>query len=142
MWCPECGSEYVEGITRCAGCDVALVEELDEDAEPEGEDGLSELHQTHSVGELEAIVALLERADIPYLVQAGTAMNVLTRTAGLPMGVAAWEGRLWVDSRQVKEAREKLALALKKLKERASAMTPPAVSPEGAAAPKKDTTDG
>lgn len=141
MWCPECGSEYVEGITRCAGCDVELVEELDEDAEPESEDGLSELHQTHSVGELEAIVALLERADIPYLVQAGTAMNLLTRTAGLPMGVAAWEGRLWVDSRQIKNARERLALAMKKLKERGPA-EPPAVSPEGTAAPEKDKTDG
>lgn len=28
MWCPECRNEYKEGITECADCHVALVEEL------------------------------------------------------------------------------------------------------------------
>ncbi len=28
MWCPECKNEYIEGITRCADCKVALVPEL------------------------------------------------------------------------------------------------------------------
>lgn len=27
-WCPKCKNEYVEGITTCADCDVALVDEL------------------------------------------------------------------------------------------------------------------
>jgi hypothetical protein len=29
MFCPECRDEYRPGFTRCAGCDVELVESLD-----------------------------------------------------------------------------------------------------------------
>ena len=37
MFCPKCGDEYRPGFTRCADCDVDLVEKLPptlEDAEP------------------------------------------------------------------------------------------------------------
>lgn len=34
-WCPKCRNEYVEGITTCADCGIALVDELPELVNPE-----------------------------------------------------------------------------------------------------------
>ncbi|HZN54182.1 MAG TPA: hypothetical protein VFB67_02575 [Candidatus Polarisedimenticolaceae bacterium] len=36
MFCPVCRDEYRRGFTRCATCDVALVESLDAVPEPSG----------------------------------------------------------------------------------------------------------
>ena len=37
-WCPKCGAEYREGFTRCADCDVALVDERPVDIPVEGDE--------------------------------------------------------------------------------------------------------
>ncbi|MEO8276709.1 MAG: hypothetical protein ABI639_10850 [Thermoanaerobaculia bacterium] len=98
MICPNCHAEYRDGFTRCADCEVALVDDLanvpaaasspDEesaeeffasaagrgvaaDGEPGGLAPLAELSNPEILGTL---LEQFEEAQIPYVVQAGTAM--------------------------------------------------------------------
>ena len=34
-WCPKCGAEYRDGFTRCASCDVPLVDRLTDEQSKE-----------------------------------------------------------------------------------------------------------
>jgi hypothetical protein len=69
MFCPECGSEYREGFTACAECEVALVPDLPaEFAEPEP-DGEETLVTVLAAGDLSLLTrarSLLEAEGIPY----------------------------------------------------------------------------
>jgi hypothetical protein len=67
MFCPECKAEYRPGFTRCADCDVELVENLAE-AEPQGRDR-SELQEVWTGNDQQSCVATcltLKDAGIPY----------------------------------------------------------------------------
>lgn len=89
MICPNCHAEYRDGFTTCADCEVALVEDL---ASAEARAALAaaggfaggpeaglpgELQPLAELGSPEMLGTLLEHleeAQIPYLVQAGTAL--------------------------------------------------------------------
>jgi len=73
MFCPECKSEYVEGITVCADCGVPLVAVLPPEPDHSGEKFVRIL-STYNAGDVAIIRSILEGTDIPYYFQ-GKAFN-------------------------------------------------------------------
>ena len=89
MICPSCGSEYREGFTHCADCDVDLVTTLPrENLAPLVLETNSEL-----VAEL---VDRLEKAGVPYAIEAGTALNLLDDPGAEVDEADDWCARVWV----------------------------------------------
>lgn len=88
MYCPQCKSEYREGITACAECQTPLVESLSEDDEEveEEDSGIKVLLETTHPTDLEPVILQLEERGIPYVLQSGTALSILEGrlTATLP----------------------------------------------------------
>src|SRR5919106_4552607 len=88
MYCPQCKSEYREGITACAECQVPLVESIpEEDEEFDDEDsGIKVLLETTHPTDLDSLIVQLEERGIPYVLQSGTALPILEGrlTATLP----------------------------------------------------------
>jgi hypothetical protein len=63
--CPECGSEYREGYTRCSDCDVALVEPQPPEIVPEVE--LVKVYETGNAAIIPIVISLLNGAGIDYM---------------------------------------------------------------------------
>src|SRR5215212_10340674 len=66
MICPQCGSEYREGFTRCADCDVELVvppppPEVEQPVE------LVKVYETGNAAVIPLVESLLEDAEIEYM---------------------------------------------------------------------------
>lgn len=79
MYCPVCRAEFREGYSRCADCDIDLVEILpDEVAKP----GYVHLASVFTEGEIALIKASLDQASIDYYFHGEQAH----RLAPLPFG--------------------------------------------------------
>jgi len=63
MVCPECGSEYVDGYTRCASCDIDLIEP----APPEPEIALVKVYETANAAVIPLFQSLMEAAEIEFM---------------------------------------------------------------------------
>lgn len=119
MFCPNCRAEYRPGFTVCSDCDLELVDELDPaatEAEAGGEGdfdpfALEPFHETWSSDELAVLLDSFEENRIPYVVQAGTALSLLTASAfnasSLP---EEWHARILVPGSSLRAAREILKL--------------------------------
>lgn len=102
MFCPECEAEYREGFTECSDCGVALVATLDPLRLAEIVEGLTPVLETSSSEELGEIVDRLEKAGVPYVIEAGTALALLDgREAEVPH---KWQARLSVATELIERA--------------------------------------
>jgi hypothetical protein len=98
MFCPQCRTEYVEGVTECADCRVALVADRPAETafvQPEFEMILT----IFNVGDIAVIKSVLDSAGIDYIFD-GENFNLVD-----PMIQPA---RLFVRSAQVATANELL----------------------------------
>lgn len=66
MFCPVCKSEYREGFTRCADCDVDLVPTLESQAGAEAEESIVVLWRGEDPVVFSAITNALQDAQIEF----------------------------------------------------------------------------
>jgi hypothetical protein len=78
MYCPQCHAEYVPGFTRCADCDVELVEVLPaakparraaKPARRDSTDDLVTVFSSHDLGLAALAQSLLQSAGIRFSVR-------------------------------------------------------------------------
>ncbi len=65
MFCPECKSEFIQGITTCPACKVKLIDELPHEPEPEFVD-YSELLATYNPADIAFLKSLFDSEGITY----------------------------------------------------------------------------
>lgn len=93
MFCPECETEYREGVLRCSDCDVPLVATLLHELPGTG---LVPLVDDASFELIAELLDRLEKAAVPYVIEAGTALSMLVREIETLDAPEPWHARVWV----------------------------------------------
>jgi len=86
MFCPECKGEYRDGFTRCADCDINLVDHLPE-PEVAISDGVREVWAGEDQGQCVAVCRQLRAADIPFRVFQQDEQVFMSAYASFKIGV-------------------------------------------------------
>jgi hypothetical protein len=77
----------------CPDCGIDLVEDLPEQSPPR----LSILETTRDADRLAILLEQLENAQVPYVVEAGTALSLLDDESGPDLSAPdPWQARLWI----------------------------------------------
>lgn len=105
MYCPECRSEYREGFTTCADCEVALIAELP----PEDHTGesLVTVYEIGDPGRLALAYSLLNDAGIPYFQKGESLQDLFGRIGGF--SPVAGPVQIQVPESRAQEAQDLLA---------------------------------
>jgi len=71
MFCPQCKAEYLPEYTRCADCDVALVDHLPEDQReaPDPDMRFVKLLETRDLTDIVQIKSALDAGGVRYYIQ-------------------------------------------------------------------------
>lgn len=105
MFCPECRSEFREGFTRCAECDVELVPSLPSpDGDPDA--ALVRVLETSDPALIAVLKTVLEDAGIEFMTQNEAMQDMIGggRLAGLNPVLGPVE--FWVRENDESAARE------------------------------------
>lgn len=113
MYCPSCGSEYREGFSRCADCEVDLVDAPPSPALADPDTG--DVETVFSTGDPVALLTaktLLDEAGIPYLTR-GEGIQDLFGMGRLGTGFSVVAGpmEIQVGARRGREAMDLLRAA-------------------------------
>jgi len=134
MFCPNCRSEFREGVTRCPDCDVPLVDSLP--VEMHDQAPWVEVMETADPALLPVLRSALEGAGIPCTFEGEESVGIfplgLNETHFAQSGIAA---RLLVPANRLEEARQLLDTAATSQEMADNDAASPDALPEGANEP-------
>jgi len=112
-YCPKCRSEYRQGFTKCADCEVDLVDELSNDLHVEEDATSTQQWLTNLESEVMLdtftepvefmyVVSMLEEMEIPFLVKSSGGVTL----KGLPSMTSKIKRTIFVEEADIERARE------------------------------------
>lgn len=110
MFCPECGAEYVDGITRCPECDLALAHEPPTEETLDSVDELVTVLRTGDPLVVALAKSLLDGAGIDFFVK-GEGIQDLFAFGRVGTGFNPITGPAEFQVRRYKEAEARTVLA-------------------------------
>jgi len=105
MICPECGSEYREGFTRCCDCDVDLVVPVE--SEPDAQ--LVKVYAGTNPAVLPLVESLLDEAEIEFMKRGEAIQDLFAGGRLLGLNPIVGPVEFWVRSEYEDQALELLA---------------------------------